>query len=241
MNEDTVMMEQYLEDMLDEKSKTAFEERLHTDPELNERFSIFKTIYQQEKFSLRYGNEETTFLNTLKRVSAKKNSVIPLKTYWYYAAASVALIAMIYFVIQYQVHDKKTELYAFYAQHEEINLTQRGNNDTAILRAAVLFNSKKYDTALLLLKQHLSVQADDTEMELAAGICLLETNQFEEAMAKFEKIAAGSSLLRYNAVWYKALVCLKQGKKEACISSLKNIPETGYKYNEAQQLLKELK
>ena len=105
-------------------------------------------------------------------------------------------------------------------------------------KASELFNKKAYAAALPLLDSITKVQPGEAQLQLSLGICFLQTGKYEAAIAKFETLAAGQSSYKYDALFWKALVLLKQDKKEMCITTLKQIPAEAANFDKAKKMIK---
>lgn len=247
---DTGQIERYLAGELSTEEVQAFELRLEIDSEFAESFALYQSIQNE----MQSDEDEALLKEELSRHTKKYfgeeekgGKVIPMgpvtKKRWVYAAvAAAACIALLLVFKPWQ--DKRLsndELYAQNAVPEDLPTTLRGNNDDSLrARAAVLYNKKDFAAALPLLDSITRSNPREAQLQLALGICYLQTNKFELAINQFDSLAAGQSIYKYDAHAWKAYVYLKQNNKEACIAALKEIPAEAPNFKKAEKLIKEL-
>ena len=247
---DTEQIERYLAGELSNEEVQAFELRLQTDSEFAENFTLYQSIQNE----MQSDEDEASLKEELWRHTKKYfgeeekgGKVIPMgpvrKKRWVYAAvAAAACIALLLVFRPWQDNRlSNDELYAQNAVPEDLPTTMRGGNDDSLrARAAALYNKKDFAAALPLLDSITKYNPGEAQLQLALGICYLQTNNFEMAITKFDSLAAGQSIYHYDAFAWKAYVYLKQNNKEACIAALKQIPADAPNYGKAEKLIKEL-
>jgi tetratricopeptide (TPR) repeat protein len=164
------------------------------------------------------------------------------KKWWLYATAAAASIALLFIFKPWQ--DKvltNQEIYSQNAVPEDLPAIVRGNNeDTVLLRAVDLYNKKDYVTALPVLENIILQKPGEAQLQLALGVCYLQTGNYNAAINKFDSLVTGQSTYKYDALIWKALLYLKQDRKEDCITLLKQIPPEAGNYKKAGEMMKEL-
>ena len=252
-------IEQYINGELSPDELTAFELQIQEDKELAAEVILYRNVLNglQNNASAKAG--EAAFLKTLELNKKKLQQPAIVKTIPFYKSknfriAVVAIAASVLAAVLLSplfTKPKNTEqLYAQYAMHDTISATIRGNNpDTNLVLPKIAdslftlmqsaYNNKQYALALPLLKSYLATH-NEVEYKLALGICLLETNQYKEAIDSFQSVAKTENVLKYKAIWYTALSYLKQNKTALCKETLQQIPPEADEYNNAKQLLKQL-
>ena len=241
------MIGQYLDGELSGESLLTFEKELQENPELAHEAMLYRAIENDRTSQSKNREEKERLASTLQGLNASYFKTAPAKTVslkrWWYAAASVAAAVIVIFVFRPFSGESfnSDKLFAYYSK-EIVSLSegQRGVNDTLAVKAASLYNKKDYSQALPLLQKTLSAKPDDTELMLATGVCYMQTAKTDSAIKIFDKIADGSTVYKNQAIWYKALVLLKQNKLEECYTILKTIPVGVDHYKAAGELMKKI-
>lgn len=233
------IFENYLNDEMASEEKITFENQLQNDTKLRAQFELYKetTQFLEVKFS----NETLDFKENLKTISnhhfsentSKKPKVISMQSKWFAIAAVFVVFIGIWFL------NSGNPSYADYNQHENANFVERGSVIKDLKQAQEAFNNKKYEQAIPLFQKVLT-EYKRPEIELYYGISLLEVNKTSEAATVFNELKNGKSVYKEDAIWYLALVYLKQEKYEECKSYLKKITKDSEKYSKAQRLLNDL-
>jgi tetratricopeptide (TPR) repeat protein len=236
-----IKFENYLNNELSGDDLKLFEEKLKSDPDFKEEFEIYKAL--ETSLSSKFNNEEgeqelrksLTNLGNKFIKKEKKSKVISLKKLRpFMVAASIALL------IGFFLFNNGMPAYSDFANHNNLELVVRSENNEAIKKAETAFNSKNYNEALQQLNTLSQIYLNDTEIALYKGICYLEMNNYFEAQAIFDNISNGNSALKTKATWYKALSLLKQQKYIECKKVLKTIPKSAEEYQQAKKLMKKL-
>ncbi len=246
---DTALIEKYLAGELSNEEVQAFEMRLKADMEFAETFKLYQSIENE----MQADEDESQLRDELSQHTKKyfgeeeRGKVIPMgparKKRWLYAAvAAAASITLLLIFNPFKNHRLNSEeLYAQNAVPEDLPTTLRGNNEDSLLaKATALYNKKNYMAALPLLDSITRAKPGEAQLQLALGICYLQTNKFEMAISKFDGLATGQSIYKYDAIAWKALAFLKQNKKEDCVAALKQIPAGAANYEKAEKLIKDL-
>jgi hypothetical protein len=244
-------IELYLHNELEGEELRLFEEQLKTDKELREQLALYTTIDEEMRQKMSGNEEEEKLKETLSGLNRKyfnqgggsaKVLLLNKRRRWLFAAAAaiLLLLAGAYWLF-FTGNRESGTLYAQYARHQPLSL-QRDNNDGAkILQDAVkAYNNKNFNEALIGLTNYLQTDSSDAELLLAKNICLTETGNYEQAIAGLNKLAAENEIFKSQALWYKALVYLKQNNKAECKEILESIPPGADTYTKAIELLKEL-
>lgn len=239
MNEETyIRFENYLAKELSSEEVKIFEEQLQNDPEFNESFSLYKETSQflEHKFS----NETIDFKENLKAISnqhfssetPEKGKVIAFKPWYYAVAASVVVVMGMWWMIQSEPN------YSDYNQHDTALFMERSVGDANLKAAQEAFNAKDYKKAVVAFDKITDLR--DPELQLFYAISLIETDNYAKAQLFLDQLRNGNSVYKHKATWYLALSYLKQDKKEACKSMLKEIPTDAEDFEKAQELLSDL-
>jgi tetratricopeptide (TPR) repeat protein len=245
---DVEQIEKYLAGELNQEALQAFELRLQNDKAFAETFAMYKTIDAEMSETA----DETKLKEKLSGLSQKyfagnvPAKIISLnagrKKWWLYAAAAAVVIAGLFILKPWQ--DKafsNEQLYAQYAVPDELPTVVRGaNDDSLLIRATTLYNQIKYPAALILLDSIVKLRPSEAQLQLALGICFVETGKFDPAINRFDSLAAQESVYKYIALEWKALAYLKQNKTADCIAVLKLIPADAGNYKKSNELIQKL-
>lgn len=248
MDNDIAQIEKYLAGEFNKEELMAFEKRLQEDSSFAETFALYKTIENEMKTA----DDERELTENLSQLTKKhfhpqkETRVIPLnpriKKWWRYAAAAAALITILLLFKPWQDSPLSNgEIYAQYAIPEELPIVARGTNeDSLLIKASELFNKKDYTAAIPLLDSITKLRPAEAQLQLSLGISYLNTGKFDLAINRFDALAAGQSIYKYDALAWKALTFLKQDKRADCIAVLQQIPVNAANYNKAEKMIKKL-
>lgn len=102
------------------------------------------------------------------------------------------------------------------------------------------YDNKNYKKALPIFNENLT---GDLKLHLAKGNAEYNLGKYEEAIETFNGVIERTGVASYRnyANWYIALTYLKKKDKNQSIKLLKKLPENSDFYNQAQDLIKELK
>jgi len=244
---DIEQIEQYLSGELNAEQRQSFEQRLHTDHEFAETFKIYQAIEEEMTTDNEDDLRNELGPHTSKYFESNAGAkVIPInrkrQRWWMYATAAAASIVIL--LLWKPWADKKLsneELYAKNAVPENLPSFVRGsNNDSLLINASEAFNRKDYAAAKPLLDSISKLRPTEAQLQLADGIANTETANYNIAIEKFDVLAAGQSIYKYDAMFWKGLTFLKQGKKDECIAALKLIPADASNYKKATGLIERL-
>lgn len=243
------IISQYLDGELTGDALAAFEKQMQENADLAAEVNIYKTIEAEQIFNTKIKAEKETLANTLQELNKtyfKKNEtkVVKINRWWYAAAAVAAAVLLIIIMRPFGGEAFNNEkLFAFYSKDvEPLSAGQRGAaTDSLALKAVDLFNKKDYAGSLPLLKEVRINKPDETDIFLATGICFLQINKPDSALNIFNIIADGNTVYKNQAIWYKALVLLRQNKIDDCYKVLETLPPEADNYEDAKVLMKKIK
>jgi tetratricopeptide (TPR) repeat protein len=245
---DIEQIEKYLAGELSQDELQAFDLRLQNDKAFAGVFNMYKSIETE----MHEAEDEMELRKTLSGITqkhfdvaapAKIISLKPNRTKWLlYATAAAASVLILLFLKPWQEKVLTNEqLYAQYAIPEELPAVVRGNNDDSLLiKATTLFNEIKYPAASILLDSIVKLRPTEAQLQLALGICFLETGKYDSAINRFDSIAVQESIYKYIALEWKGLAYLKQDKTADCIAVLKLIPAEAGNYKKTNELIRKL-
>ncbi len=177
-----------------------------------------------------------------QKTPAKRRRLLP---YLMVAASILLLVFALSRFLQEPAIKSTPELYAAYFSPYDIPSSQRNATNELDLQIADLYNNKKYSMVLPLLEEKLaSLNPQPSNLLLAKGIALLETNQAEKALLSFQQITTNKDFnFEDEVTWYSALAYLKMDDAvtaQLLIEPLASKPNADH-HAKAKQLLNELK
>ncbi len=124
--------------------------------------------------------------------------------------------------------------------NEYLRIDPKISSQTILQQAFRLYEERRYDQALILFDEYLSGKSDEDVLFYRSNT-LFSLGQFDLAAQGFKKISAASRYY-HPSLWYRALLLLKGGDREAAKKLLENYLSlsTTYKRREAKQLLNRL-
>ena len=242
------LIDKYFAGELSPEERTSLERKLKEDNDFAKAFQLEKDlmegletmgnknlrpklekIYQEEVMEEK---KEVKTSTPVHQISTKSNRR------WWLAAASIAIIALLTWMFWPQVSPQK--LYAAHAQHE-FDFTEKGSPDQVLYQAETALKANDFAAALPLLENYLSSRPDAYNIVLAKGIAHLELDDHEKAILTFRQLTRVNSLYKTEGTWYLALANLKGGQVESCRQLLRELPPDSGRYQQAQNLLEQLK
>ena len=237
------LLEPYLQGKLDETERSAFEQRLKTDAELQQQLALYQKIREanQDKdlsaFEKKLQAAQTAHF---KRPDRSLKSIRRRILIW--VPAAVLVLSFVYFFGKKYLDagpGDPAEIYAQYAQHDFSFQEMSNGNELAEMEN--LLNAGQFAEVLPKLDEFLKNQPDRADVQLAKGIALMETGKAAQAIEIFTELGAQYSLYLAESQWYTALAYLKQGQLDESLSYLQQIPKNASRYAEAQGLIRALR
>lgn len=236
------IFERYLQGELSKSEQTYLDQKIADDPEWAEAFSLYQSVDEHLRFHKQNQEQTEQLKQTLRQIGnenlldQKKQPVVIQffnRNKVWLAAASILLLVGLFLFKDGQ------PVYVDFAQHNTMELTVRGANETMEIEAQKLFNQGKYQQAESLLKKWLKNQPENTEVKLYYGITLLENNHLKEAHEIFKELGT-NDLFKNTAHWYLALTALKANDFKTCETELKQIDSNAPESKKARKLLRKL-
>lgn len=241
MNEDLYLtFENYSNNEISAEEKIDFEYQLQNDPDIREKFEIYKenSRFLQTKFSQELEdfkqNLKETAIQSQANPKQEKGKVLQMRTIFY----AVAAVFLLFFGITF--FSSSNPEYSDYSNHEKAYFTERGDVVKSLKTAQDAFNNKNYKVAIknfeIVIKEY-----PRPEVKYFYAIALVEDARYTDADLVLNEIIKGNSAYRNTATWYLALSKLKQKEYAACKSILLMIPNDYEDYAQVEKLLNELK
>jgi tetratricopeptide (TPR) repeat protein len=245
---DTEQIVNFFSGELNADELQAFQQRLQTDKDFADTVKLYEAIHNE----MQTNEEEMELRNNLSRLTQKhfaaktETRIIPIgqsrKKWWIYAAAAAVIVTVLLIFNPWQNKTfSNAALYAQYAIPDDLPGMVRGSNDDSLLiKATEFFNKKDYAAAIPLLDSITRQNPGEAQLQLSLGICYLQTGNYAFAINKFDTLATGESIYKFDAIVWKALALLKQDKRAECIAVLKQIPEAAGNYKKVEKMIKQL-
>lgn len=251
-------IEDYLDNLMNEVDKAAFEIAMQNDNALAKQVAIVKEINHTIGLESKFQDFQQTIkqLNqqhfqtkkTTKTTQSPKEEVIirsinSRRRFFAIAASLVILVVsavLIWNVFKAETIDS-TELFA--DNFEPYNIGQRGGNDdlTTVEKAAFEnYTNGNYDVAIPNLEQLVETNPTKENYLLSLGSAYVSTRQTNKAIETFQKIN-NSSVNFQAAQWYLALTYLQNDEIEVAKKTLEKLSDGERTYNiKAKTLLENL-
>ncbi len=257
-------LEQYLGDVMSAEEREAFQKEIDANPELQEFIAAYRQTddlsndgwpladdsEQLAEALAAFRDKETRdFEEKLKSASSRYHSTspgqsVPWRKIGGWTAIAAALALLVYVLLPKNI--SMEDAYLTYSTWEEVpSLAVKGDiDDDPRNTLETLFRDRNFEDVLDLGSQLvLESTSIDPNLLLYLGISQLETNRFDDAIATFDQLTTSNTLDAHKGFWYKAMVFLKKGDKEAATEALNEVTsnEHNYRYEDAKSLLKKLK
>lgn len=164
-------------------------------------------------------------LATLKRFMAKRQQKSKAKKFIMSITSIAAIIAIAFSLNIYQDNHRMDKLFETYYTPLEYDsqLMSRGEETISPELASVMESYQKEDYATALQKFEAIPDVDENYL-IYKAICLLETEQTEDAITLLEKLVANGEGTEYyqQACWYLALAYLHEHEEDKVLRLLEN-------------------
>lgn len=230
----------YLEGDMDAQESQAFETSLAGDPELQALLSSYQDVHLSLKMKLAPDAQDRQMEETLLKLNDLyfKEEAKVLKLTPYLRWISIAAVLVIGLLVW---APWSASLYEKYSISKEMSVAERGNSQKNNLEeAATLYNAGDYTAALKPLTTEYGLHPEHSLTAYYYGITLIQTGQENQGRAILLKLYEGSSVFKYDALYYIALSHVKQKHKEEAIQWLDKVPQGTANYEMAQALKEKL-
>ena len=206
------------------EERVKFEEALQADKDLQSELVRYHNIHSSLKMKLTEDENDRDFKQTLSQASSnyfkQEVKVIPMRRYlaWTSAVAAVFVLFLIW-------APWRKNLYRQYADTEMIAMTERGDiNEDQMQKAVESFNKREFSEARIALEKVNKSEPGNSLVLYYYAITLIETGETQKARVVLENVYKGTSVFKYDAVFYIALSYLKEKDEKNARLWLKKIP-----------------
>lgn len=236
-------IDRYVSDELPEEDRKAFEKAMKNDAELKEEVRLQQLIINKleahakkpqgiNDFKARLADIEQNLAKTEK--PAEQASLFVRYRYAIISTVAVAAALILFLLIPV------AESEIVFPNPPQANFTQMSGTGSILQEAGRAYNAKSYAEAIQLFQAYLAQEPEDYEALYFQGISYFELQQWTEATTDFEILSKSDSILKDDALFYLALIQLKQENKSDASQLLQQIQEGTPAFLKAQKLLKQL-
>lgn len=249
---ESILLDKYIEKEWAGKQMQGIKEKMEKDNALKDRYqqwlnadqALQKQVENQKikKMISRQLEEvdiEQEKGGILRILSAKKN-----RPYLMLAASVIILLGVgLTFLLSNQL--TSGELYADYYEPYKLDFEIQRDSLPAnlfIVEAQKSFLQGEADSTILFLRRAIELEPDNWQIHLNLASIYMATENFEDAIAIYEKIPEDRPYQKETAQWYTGLCYLKLDKIEQAMVIFNEIAcSESYKREEAKGLVKKIK
>ncbi len=228
-------IDRYLKNVLDNKEKTLFEERLKNDAEFNELFLFLKTLKESVRYSVLKEKADLLkeYESYLKNKKPGKNGKLKI-LYLAVSIAAIFLILIFFVPDMMSFKNKKRPISQYFEAYPAHVLKRSSKQDISKLKqkAYAYYGIADFKKASLLLAE--LCDSGDKESCFYTGVALLGSGNPSKALVFFE--IENLPFDQSTIFWYRGLCYWELGKKQKAKSIWKNIDKTSPYYNKAKNI-----
>ncbi len=215
--EQTILIEKYLDRELSEQEREQFEQNLKTDKELARELKLHQAIRET------IGDEEmadlTNKLNKITNDYHKKETIHrKIKQLVIYTSGAALIIFLITIISICNKSYTNEELFDQHYEHYDAGTRTRGKekNTTEIFTNALrTYDNGQYTQAIEQFKQIPETSIYFTPKEFYTALSFMELKNYTEAIKHFEMaVKDEQNVYHDNAVWYCGLCYLKTNQTQ---------------------------
>ena len=227
--------EKYLLDQMSPQERTAFEQEITVNKELEQEFELAKAILgsaalnAKNKIKLELNEIHEKHYSNRDKSKPVKNKKLKL---WVAIRniAAILILGLIIFIITKPSTSTPQEIFAKHYSSPELEITYRGKNDIQIIQdLSKSYGKGQFATYLALVSNQDSIIQARPILKLAKAIAYLETNQLSSSIDLLEDLTS-NPLYKDQAEWYLALAYLNEGKISPAKQKLEQISKGNNKF-----------
>lgn len=242
-------IDSYLNDEMDEESRSLFESELLNNSSLAAEVDLHKEVQmavgEKEVMNLRGG------LRNISKDGAGNNTRIlglatPKRKLLFWSAAASVIVLISFSSLMQQKSFSGEELYASYYQPYKsgVSISRSVSTSASVMNEAInQMHKGDYATALNMLKIVSTDEQDGFTASFYSGEAYQAIGDYKNAIKSFaEVVQHGDNLLVEQSAWYIGLCYLKLNEKGKAINQFRSIVAgKGYFSQKSKDLLKQLK
>ena len=251
-SKDDELVEDYVKGSLSDAERSAFEERLHKEPELLKALEFEQYLHKTlELYEVERLKEHA---RTLLQQSKDSHSIRPIperrtkiRRLWYSTAAAILLLGAAAFWFYQVLYSPSLEQITnrYLTERYPAPVVSKGAPRTAVWSEVIsAYRQQDYETSIRLLQVLLDENNATTEQVFYLGLCYLyrEPANLDRALAYLQQARDANPTLYGEAVdWYMSLAYLKAEQRQEAKSALERVVgSSSWKQEEARDLLRKL-
>lgn len=237
-------IEKYLQNGLSASEKKAFEEKMSHDPSLAAEVENHRTaIFLIRTGGIQSLKKELDSYSVYAPAEKEESKLRSINKWYFWAAASVALVAVVILVTSQRQPDVNELFITYYTTPTaDRQIVRDGLEVDEKTQAFLDYDQGHYNEALVQFENMLLEKPGDSELLFYAGAAALSGNQPAKAIRYFtELLKDPDTIYQTRAHWYLSLACLKEGELEKCKQYLRALERNPNSYSsKAKELLNEL-
>ncbi len=243
-DDDLILIEKYLRNELNDAEMASVETRAAEDTNFAQEISLQKDMLDGIE---RHFDDNIKSLLAATENHLRQETKVVQPNFWLSRGLPLAAAIITFIMVGYLLIKEKPssqELYvAYYETYPNIVAPLDRSNSGVSVTALSFYENGDFEKARALLEQEIVAAPDDIGLQFYFGICQLELDNPDFAIAELKPIAdAKHEIFGEPAGWYVALAHLKAGSVEEAkklLVSIKNNKQNAYS-KRATALLDEL-
>ncbi len=238
------IFDKYLNNEMVGKEAEEFELLLSNDESLEKEFLLYKEL-------LSHSNKRENVnhaLNVLAEIHREKISssekVVKIAKKWpWLLFITLILSACLYYYFKSIKKNEPKELYAMYYSKPRISLIEKtGVVDNGLAKISNYYDKAQYQK-LLNFEQDLNISKNDASAQLLlmTAISEMELNKLNEAKNTLNLLSKKFSVYNNQALFYQALIAIKEDKKNEAKQYLIQIDTTSAFFEKSNVVLEKLR
>ncbi len=229
-------IDQYLSGQMDIAGRKALEAEMANNIQLRNEVDLQRRLMQAVEIGT---------LGETASVADKAGSALPERApfrHWLYAAAAIAVFVLGYLGWQFfkDSSHEPADLYATYFYPDPgLPVTMRADSNVYLFNEGmVAYKEEQYDRALETWNALVRSGGETDTLRFYIAMAYLNTGNLNDASPALETFIADSqSPFHQRALWYMALIQVKEENFPAAVKLLEQVSE----FDEAEQLLREIR
>ncbi|MEO1049463.1 MAG: tetratricopeptide repeat protein [Bacteroidota bacterium] len=234
-------IEAYLDGTLEGESLSEFEDNLAADDALKnevEKHRALKAALNEADESAFQAKMDNAFQQVHQ--APEKSKAKRIWPYWSAAAMLTLLVTSLLLTGVFKSESEKLyeEFYVAFPAYDVF----RGDDDTSqgLKKAFADYTVGKFEEALPLFEEQLSLTPQQYKLYLYVGNCQLQLGQHDHAITTFQQVPESSQLYT-DALWFQGMIHLKVGQVDQATALFRSLSESDNIYSaEAAKIINRL-
>lgn len=240
---DSEKIDAYLLGQFSDKEKLAFEHEVGQDADLEKEVRIRQlSIANIHILGDWLARQRIHRLHKKEIKAFRHRSRTIRRVRWGLIAAAVLFLIIASYNL-FQTPSSTSDLFTNHYEAYLLRFNSRDLGDSSALElAGQAYRERRFADAFEQFSSIVAADSMQTKARLALGICAIELEQYAYGLDQFEVlIQANDPLYREQALWYAALLYLKQNELDKSTSYLEQLNiATSFYHDKAAQLLLEI-